>query len=71
MKEYDLVRLIAEKEQYAKHGVHEGMRGWICFEQRTEGHWLVSFEEPGYFDEDPTISVKEEDLEVICDSKTE
>ena len=71
MKEYDGVRLIVEKEQYAKHGVHKGMRGWICDGAFVNGTWLVSFDEPGYFDEDPTISVKETDLEVIYESKTE
>ena len=32
MKEYDRVKLIVEKECYAKHGVHKGMDGFVIRE---------------------------------------
>ena len=41
MKEYDRVRLLVEKERYAEEGVHKGMDGWICYDQKCE--------EPGWF----------------------
>ena len=65
MKEMDPVEVIVEKECYAIDGVHKGMQGWICLEQRTEGYWLVNF--PGWHDHDDIaeISIKEEDLKVI------
>ena len=66
MQEYDRVELIVEKECYAKHGVHKGMDGWICNEQRVEGHWLVSFDQYGELPEIACISVKETDLKVIA-----
>lgn len=47
MKEYDRVRLLVEKERYAEEGVHKGMDGWICNEQRCEGSWLVCFDQYG------------------------
>ena len=66
MQEYDRVELLVEKECYAQEGVHKGMDGWICFEQRCEGEWLVCFDQYGEQDNIATISVKEEDLKVIC-----
>lgn len=69
MKEYDQVELTMEKERYTKHGVHKGMRGWICYEQRVEGEWLVCFDEDDSFDEYPILSVKESDMKVICSAE--
>jgi len=69
MKEYDSVELIVEKECYTRDGVHEGMLGWICYEQKFEGYWLVCFDQDEYFDEYPIISVKEVDLRVITPSQ--
>ena len=71
MKEYDAVELIVEKECYTKHGVHKGMMGWICDKERIHKSWLVCFDQDEYFDEFPIIGVKETDLKVICDAKTE
>ena len=47
MKYLDCVEVIVEKEQYAKDGVHKGMQGWICLEQRNAGYWLVNFPQYG------------------------
>lgn len=65
MNEYDCVEVIVEKDKYNREGVHKGMQGWICFEQRTPGLWLVNFPQYGDKDDIATISIKEEDLKVI------
>ena len=58
MKEYDRVRLLVEKERYAEEGVHKGMDGWICNEQRCEGSCLVCFDKYGDMTNIATIAVK-------------
>lgn len=65
MKMMDCVELIVEKEKYTKDGVHKGMQGWICLEQRTPNYWLVNFPQCGEKDDIAEISIKEEDLKVI------
>lgn len=65
MNEFDCVEVIIEKEKYIREGVHKGMQGWICFEQRTPGYWLVNLPQYGDKDDIATISIKEEDLTVI------
>lgn len=65
MKEMDCVEIITEKEEYVKEGVHKGMQGWICFEQRSPGRWLVNFPQCGANKDIATISIKEEDLKEI------
>lgn len=62
MKEYDQVKLVVEKERYAKNDVHKGMVGWICDGDASNGTWLVSFEQYGESAEIACISVREEDL---------
>lgn len=64
MKEYDRVRLIVEKEKYAKEGAHKGMDGWICDPRNINGQWLVCFDDDEMF-EITTLPVKEEDLELV------
>lgn len=66
MKENDRVRLIVEKEKYAKKGVHKGMDGIICDPRRINEQWLVSFDQYGDLPEIACIPVKEEDLEFMC-----
>lgn len=65
MKMMDCVEVIVEKRAYARDGVHLGMQGWICLEQRTEGYWLVNFPQCGEKEDVAEISIKEEDLKVI------
>ena len=65
MEVLDCVEVIVEKETYAREGVHLGMQGWICFEQCTEGYWLVNFPQYGEKDDIAEISIKEEDLKLI------
>ena len=65
MKEMDCVEVIVEKECYTKDGVHRGMQGWICLEQRTDGYWLINFPQYGEKDDIAEISMKETDLKLI------
>ncbi len=65
MEMMDCVEVIMEKEAYARDGVHKGMQGWICLEQRTEGYWLVNFPQFGEKDDIATLSIREEDLKKI------
>ena len=62
MKMMDCVEVIVEKEKYVRDGVHKGMQGWICLEQRNSGYWLVNFPQYGEKEDIAEISVKEEDL---------
>lgn len=64
MKEYDYIKLLVEKEQYAKDGVHMGMTGWICDERIINGCRLVCFDNCDLEDY-PIISIKIDDMEVI------
>ena len=65
IKEMDCVEVIVEKERYTQDGVHKGMQGWICLEQRTKGYWLVSFPKYGEKDDIAEISILEEDLVLL------
>ena len=64
MQEMDNVRVIVEKEEYTKDGVHKGMYGWICDERKVNGTWLVNFPQCGENDDIATISMLETDLEL-------
>ena len=65
MKLMDCVELIVEKNKYAKEGVHKGMQGWICLEQRVPYYWLVNFPQYGEKEDIAEISINEEDLKLI------
>ena len=65
MKMMDCVEVIVEKEEYAADGVHKGMQGWICLEQRTPGYWLVNFPQCGEKADIATEAIREEDLKEI------
>ena len=65
MKELDCVEVIAEKERYTRDGVHKGMQGWICLDEKVNGTWLVNFPQYGEKDDIAEISIKETDLKVI------
>jgi len=65
MKMMDCVEVLVEKKSYAQDGVHMGMQGWICLEQRTNGYWLVNFPQCGEKEDIAEIPIKEEDLKVI------
>ena len=41
------------------------MQGWICFDECSDGYWLVNFPQYGAKNDIATISVKEDDLKVI------
>ena len=65
MKMMDCVEVIIEKQSYAREGVHLGMQGWICLEQRTPEYWLVNFPQYGDKEDIAEISIKEEDLKLL------
>lgn len=65
MKEMDCVKVIAEKEKYAKSGVHKGMYGWICDERNIDFSWLINFPQCGEKEDIATIPIREEDLEIV------
>ena len=65
MKELDCVEVIVEEEKYVKKGVHKGMQGWICFDERRDGYLLVCFPQCGEKNNIATIAVKEDDLKEI------
>ena len=65
MQEMDPVRVIVEKEKYAKEGVHKGMYGWICDPRYTRNGWLVNFPQYGEKDDIAEIDILEEDMEVV------
>lgn len=65
MKEMDSVEVLVEKEKYARDGVHKGMQGWICYDKKVNGYWLVNFPQRGEKEDIAEISIKEEDLKVI------
>ncbi len=62
MKEMDCVEVIVEKEKYAKEGVHKGMQGWICYDKKVNGYWLINFPQYGEKDDIAEISILESDL---------
>ena len=66
MKEYDVVRVIRDRERYAKEGVFKGMIGTILDPRCIEGKRLVIFSDKGRDFAD--IEIKEEDLEVVSES---
>lgn len=62
MKEYDLVELIRDREQYKNKGVHKGMFGAVMSEKSVNGKWQVVFSEFYTGKDIADIMVKEEDL---------
>ncbi len=62
MKYMDTVELIVEKDAYAKEGVHKGMQGWICDEEKINNSWLVNFPQCGEKEDISTLGIKESDL---------
>ena len=65
MKMMDCVEVIVEKERYVKYGVHKGMQGWICLDEKVNGTWLVNFPQCGENDDIATLSIKEYDLRLL------
>lgn len=65
MQEMDPVRVIVEKEKYAKEGVHKGMYGWICDDRCVDGYWLVNFPQLGEHPDIATTSIYKADMEVV------
>ena len=64
LREYDSVKVLVEKEEYAKRDVHKGMVGTILDPQKIDGKWLVFFADETGAD---TIDcpILETDLELV------
>ena len=60
--EYDLVELTAEKEEYAKYGVHKGMQGVVMESYCIDSCYYVIFTDGNTAEDIADISVHEEDL---------
>ena len=76
MKEYDVVRVIVEKQTYAKEGVHKYMVGTILDPRKINGKWLVVFsgefkqdEDGAWYTTDKECEVAETDLIVVKEYK--
>ncbi|MCM1306902.1 MAG: hypothetical protein NC037_05840 [Bacteroides sp.] len=67
MKEYDYVKLTAEKDKYAKYDVHKDMVGWICDPRVIDDCRLVCFDHND-LDDYPIIAVKINDLELVWEA---
>ena len=65
MKYMDTVELIVEKDMYTKEGIHKGMQGWICHEEKINDSWLVNFPQYGEKEDIATLGIKETDLREI------
>ena len=64
LREYDTVKVLVEKEEYAKHGVHKDMVGTILEPEKSYGSWHVYFpDETGADSID--WSILETDLELV------
>ena len=62
MKEYDLVELIKDRDNYKNEGVLKGMFGAVMCEKSVGGKWEVHFGD--YETGTIILMVKEEDLKV-------
>lgn len=65
MKYMDTVELIIEKDKYAREGLHKGMQGWICNEEKINDSWLINFPQCGEKEDIATLGIKETDLKEI------
>lgn len=64
--EYDVVQLMVEKEEYAKHGVHRGMTGTVMMDVSYYNKWYVIFESTDGSGEDiADLDVHRDDFKVI------
>ena len=65
MKWMDCVEVTAEKEEYAKDGVHKGMQGVIWEPECKNEAWVVLVPQCGEKSDIADIYIKEEDLKVV------
>lgn len=59
------VEIVAEKEEYAKDGVHKGMQGWISPLCASTDGPIVIFPRPDYGPDIITTTIRQSDLCVI------
>lgn len=65
VKEYDVVEVIVEKEEYAKEGVHKGCLGTVMEPYAVEGRWYVIFTNPETGLDIADIEVAREDFKIV------
>lgn len=65
METFDLVQLKVENEEYAKEGVHQGMRGLLWNNEHKGDRWLVKFPLFKNGKDFAEIYIKDEDLRLI------
>ena len=67
MKLMDCVELTVERNEYAKEGVHKGMKGVIWEPERKDGAWVVLFPQYGEKEDIADLYINEEDLRILPD----
>ena len=72
MKEFDQVRVINDRDEYAEAGIYKGMVGYIMDPRRIEGCWLVIVsgefhQAPNgvWYCDDKECGIHEDDLEIV------
>lgn len=65
MKLMDCVEVAAEKNEYAKEGVHKGMQGVIWEPKCKDGCWVVLIPQYGEKEDIADLYICEEDLRLI------
>ncbi|MDE6004793.1 MAG: hypothetical protein K2G88_05340, partial [Oscillospiraceae bacterium] len=65
VKEYDLIEMIVEKDNYSKHGVHKGMRGVVMQNHAIMNKWYVIFSDNETGEDIADILVHENDFKVV------
>ncbi|MCL2061438.1 MAG: hypothetical protein FWH03_02305 [Firmicutes bacterium] len=75
MNDCDQVKVIRDRERYAKHGVHKGMTGYIMDPRCVDGKRLVSFsgeflQAPNgvWYTTDVDCDILEKDLELVSET---
>lgn len=65
VKEYDVVELLVEKDEYAIEGVHKGTYGTVLFPYAIENKWGILFFNVGDDQREVEICVDREDFIVV------
>lgn len=65
VKEYDVVELLVEKDEYAIEGVHKGTYGTVLFPYAIENKWDILFFNVGDDQHEVELCVDREDFIVV------
>ncbi len=69
MKIYDKVKLIKDREEYSKKGLHLEMVGTIIQPEIRDNRFYVAFDNPKIEDDYVFCDIKIQDLELVEDGK--